>query len=71
MADISQTTFANAFPGMKIYEFRINVSQKYVPKGQNLQYFRIGLDNGLVPTWQPAIIWANDGQFIDACVVVS
>ena len=31
MAEISQTTFSNAFSWMKIYEFRFKVSLKFVP----------------------------------------
>ena len=33
MAAISETIFSNAFPWMKIYEFRIKISLKFAPKG--------------------------------------
>ena len=33
--------------------------------GSNQQYSGIGLDNGLAPVRRQAIIWTNDGQFID------
>ena len=33
MDDIFQTTFSNAFSWMKIYEFRLSFSLKFVPKG--------------------------------------
>ena len=38
----------------------------FVPKGPiNNIYNSIGLDNGLVPSRWQAIIWTNDGKFID------
>ena len=37
-----------------------------LPSGNNKRYFSIGSDNGLAPTRQQAIIWTNDGKFIDA-----
>ena len=57
MADISQTTFSNAFSWMKIHEFRYFTE---------VRYFNIGSDNGKAPTRLQAIIWTNDGKFIDA-----
>ena len=39
------------------------MSLKFVAQvtGLNQPYFSIGSDNGLVPTRQQAIIWANEG----------
>ena len=34
--------------------------------GSNKQYSSIGSDNGLAPARRQAIIWINDGYFIDA-----
>ena len=33
----------------------------FYPQGSNWQYYRIGSDNGLVPTRRQAIIWTKDG----------
>ena len=37
----------------------IEISLKFVPRGQYQQYSSIGSDNGLAPTRQQAIIWTN------------
>ena len=39
--------------------------------GSNEQYSSIGSDNGLAPTRQQAIIWANDGYFTDTYMSLS
>ena len=36
--------------------------------GSNEQYSSTGSDNGLAPARQQAIIWTNDGKFIDAYI---
>ena len=41
---------------MKMYEFRLKFHS-------NLFF---GSDNGLAPTRRQAIMWTNDGEFIDA-----
>ena len=46
---------------MKFFFTSIRISMKFVPKGPKLKYSSIGLDSGLVPTRQQAIIWTNDG----------
>ena len=65
MATISQTTFSNAFSGLKIYEFQLTFHWSY-SQGSNEQYSSIGSDNGLTPSRWQAIISTNDGWFIDA-----
>ena len=65
MDAISQTTFSNAFSWMKIFEFRLNVTE-VCSQGSNLQYSSNGSDNGLAPSRRQAIIWTNDGKFTDA-----
>ena len=65
MAAIFQTTFSNAFPSMKMYEFRLKF-YKFCSQGSNEQYSSIGSDNGLAPARRQAIIWTNDGLFTDA-----
>ena len=37
----------------------IKISLSFVPKGPNWQYTSIGLDNGIAPNRQQAIIWTN------------
>ena len=44
---------------MKMFQFRL----KFVPKGP---INNIGSDDGLAPSRRQAIIWTNDGRFIDA-----
>ena len=67
MADISQTTFSNAFSWMKENtSISINISLKFVPEGRINNILHIGSDNGLAPTRRQAIIWTNDGKFTDA-----
>ena len=60
MAVILQTTFTNAFSWMKIYEYWLKFHWSLFLRVQ-LQYASIGSDNGLAPTRQQAIIWANEG----------
>ena len=40
----------------------IKISLKFVLRGP-INNVNIGSDNGLVLTWQQAIIWTNDGYF--------
>ena len=61
MAAIFQTTFSNAFSLMKMYEFSIKISLKFVPKVPINNIPGICSDNGLAPTRRQAIIWTNDG----------
>ena len=78
MANISQTTFSNAIPWMKVEDNSTNISLEFVPKCQinnynrsnhtNVQYNNISSDNGLAPTRRQAIIWTNDGKFTDTYV---
>ena len=61
MAAIFQTTFSNAFSWMKICNFFIEISLKFVPKGL------INNIPALVQmTRRQAIIWTNFGIFTDA-----
>ena len=58
MAAILQTIFSEAFSGMKRFCIFIKISFKFVPKGL-INNNPVGLDNGLVPNRQQAIIWTN------------
>ena len=59
MAFILQWTLKNAFPWMKMFEFRLKFHcNLYL--GSNQQYSNIDLDNGLVPNRQQVIIWNNE-----------
>ena len=58
MAAISQTIFSNAFSWMKNFVFWLNFTE-VCPQGSNRQPSSIGLDNGLAPIRQQAIIWTN------------
>ena len=60
MDAISRTTFLNAFSWMKTFEYPINNSLKFVPKGPINNIPAFGSDNGLAPTRRQAIIWTND-----------
>ena len=44
----------------------IKLSLKFVPKGRINKIPALVSDNGLAPTRRQAIIWTNDGKFIDA-----
>ena len=59
MATISQTTFSDAFSGMQSFVSLIKISLKFVPGVQLTITQHIGLDNGLAPNRQQAIIWTN------------
>ena len=53
---------------MKMYEFRIKF-QWILFLGVKLAIFQhwfIGSDNGLAPDRRQAIIWTNDGKYVDA-----
>ena len=63
MDAIFQTTFSNVFSSMKMYEFLLKFHWSLF---LGVQYSIIGLDNGLAPNRQQAIIWTNDGQCTDA-----
>ena len=45
---------------MKMDEFRLNISPKFVPRGLISQYSSIVPDNGLAPIGLQANIWTND-----------
>ena len=60
MAAISQTTYSNAFSGMKMYEFPLTFHWSLFLRFE-LTILCIGSDNGLALTRQQAIIWTNDG----------
>ena len=47
----------------KLLYFDIKLIEIY-SQGSSEQYTSIGLDNGLTPNRQHAIIWANDGLLI-------
>ena len=64
MAAIFQTTFSNAFPWMKLYEFRLKFHWILFP-GVQLTIFQHWFRNGLAPARRQAIIWADDGLFTD------
>ena len=64
---ILQTIFWYAFLEQKCTDFNKNFTDVYSQKS-NSQYSSIGLDNGLVPTRQQAIIWTNDDYLTDACM---
>ena len=55
-ANITQTTFSNVFYSINMFEFQFKFHQ-----GSNSQYSSIGLNNGLAPTRQKAIIWTKNG----------
>ena len=57
MNNISETTFSNVFSSMKMFEFRLKISLKFVPKGP----INNGSDNGLASTRGQDIIWTKDG----------
>ena len=63
MAAISQTTYSNAYPWMKIVNFEKNKKQnnntEICSLGSNWQYGSIGSYNGLAPNRRQAIIWTN------------
>ena len=67
MAAISPTTvrFKCIFLNENAW-ISIKISLKFVTKGPNENYSRIGSDDGLVPSRRQAIIWANEDQFIGA-----
>ena len=65
IAAIFQTTFSNAFSWMKMFKFRLRFHWSLCPRVQST-IFHIGSDNVLVPARRQAIIWTNDGYFIDA-----
>ena len=60
MAAISQTTLSNAFLCNENVRISIQISLKFVSKGQIINS-SIGSDNGLEPT-----IWTNDSKFTEA-----
>ena len=67
MIAISQT-FSNSSSWIKMYEFWLRFQWSLflmVPKNQ---YSGNGSDNGLAPTRRQAIIWPNNGQFIDVYI---
>ena len=41
---------------------------KVCSEGPIEQYISNGSNNGLAPTRRQAILWTNDGKFIDACM---
>ena len=59
MVAMLQTTFQNVFSCMKIVLFRSNVTEIYSQE-TNWQYASIR------PKRRHAIIWTDNGQFIDA-----
>ena len=52
MDAISQTTFSNAFSSMKMFEFRLKISLKFVPKGP--------INN--IPALVPIMAWRRSGD---------
>ena len=67
MAAILQRTVSHAFSSMKLHEFWLKFHWNLFLRVQ-LQYFSIGLANGLAPTRQQAIISTNDGSITDAYI---
>ena len=57
MPAISQTIFSGAFSWMKSFVFQLKF--EVCSQGSNWQYTSIGLDNGLLPNRQQAIICTN------------
>ena len=51
--------FSNAFPWMKMIEFRFNLHWIF-PQDSNWQYASIGSGHGLAPNRRQAITWTND-----------
>ena len=60
MTTISQTTYSNAFPWMKINETRLRFRWNLFLRVQSTIFYNTGSDNGLAPTRRQAIIWTND-----------
>ena len=60
MAALSQQRFQRHFFNENVW-ILIKISLKFVPKGSNWQYYKIGSDNGLALTRRQAIILTNDG----------
>ena len=63
MANISQTTFSNAFFEWKCVNFDLDFTEVYF-QGSIQQYSIIGSDSGLAPNRRQAIIWTNDGLLL-------
>ena len=61
MATISQKTFSNASPWMKIIVFFNSNFTEICSQRSNYQYASIGSDNDLVPNRWKAIIWTKVG----------
>ena len=59
-ATISQTTFSNAFSGMKMYEFRLRFHWSPQARIHNIPALI------QIMAWRQAIIGTNDGLFTDA-----
>ena len=66
MADIFQTTFSNFIFLNENVWIPIKASLKFVPKGPINNIPALVQINGLAPVRRQAIIWTNDGYFIDA-----
>ena len=60
MAVISQMTYSNLYPELKLLCFNSNFAEIYI-QGSNYQYASIGSDNDLVPNRRLAIIWLKGG----------
>ena len=60
MAAILQRTFSNAFPEMRMYEFRLKFHSGLFLRGLINNTLRIGSDKGWVPTRRKAVIRNND-----------
>ena len=58
MAAISQTTYSNTFPLMKIFEFEINIHWN-ISIGSIWLHVSFGSGNGLGPNRRQVIIWTN------------
>ena len=65
MATILQTTFWNTFSLMKMYENQVQFHWSLFLYDE-LKYSSTDANNGLVSNRKQAIIWSNDGWFIDA-----
>ena len=65
MATILQKTFSNAFPWMRMDEFRLKFHWNLFPMAQLKRWqHNTGSDNGLVQTRRQTIISTNDDPFL-------
>ena len=77
MTTILQTTFSNVFSWMKMYEFRLKISQKFLPKGpinyiSSLVQIMAWRRPGDKWTSSGSIWWYNDYlmEIIPVCLVI-